>query len=72
MLGLQELIGLLVCVTPPLIIVAVLVKASRRPRCPNCHNAVSPNDAACPKCGHSASPGNVASHTFGERIGGDE
>lgn len=39
------------------IIVAILVRASRRPGCPNCHNAVSPDDTACPKCGHSFRPG---------------
>jgi hypothetical protein len=68
----QEIIGLVICVTPPLVIVAMLVMASRRPRCPNCHYAVSRDDAACPKCGHSPSPGKVASHTSDEGIGRDE
>ena len=56
MLGLGDIIGIIVCVGPPLIIVAMLVRASRRPGCPKCHNAVSPDDAVCPKCGHSLTP----------------
>ncbi len=56
MFGLQEIFGIIVCVVPPLVIVAILVRASRRPRCPNCHYAVSRDDAACPKCGHSLTP----------------
>jgi len=70
MIGLQEIIGLLICVGPPLVIVAILVRASRRPTCPNCHNAVSRNDAACPKCGLRL--GKVSSRTSCERTGGDE
>lgn len=57
MLSLGEIIGIGVCVGPPLIIVAWLVRASRKPGCPNCHTAVSPDDTACPKCGHSLTPG---------------
>lgn len=57
MLGLQEIIGIIVCVGPPLIIVAMLIRASRKPGCPNCHNAVSPDDVVCPECGQSLTPG---------------
>jgi len=56
MFGLQGIIGLIVCVGPPLIIVAILVRMSRRPKCPNCRNAISPDDTTCPKCGHSLTP----------------
>ncbi len=64
----QEIIGLVACISPLLIIVAMLVLASRRPSCPNCHFAVSRDDAACPKCDHSLSPGTFAGHGSGERI----
>ncbi|MBL7039392.1 MAG: zinc ribbon domain-containing protein [Pirellulaceae bacterium] len=56
MFGLQGIIALIVCVAPPLVIVAILIWASRRPKCPNCHDAVSPDDVACPKCGYFLTP----------------
>jgi predicted amidophosphoribosyltransferase len=68
----QEIIGLFACITPVLLIVAMLAMASRRPGCPNCHFALSRDDAACPKCDHSPSHDKVASHTPGERRGRDE
>lgn len=56
MVGWQEIIGLLVCVGIPLVVVAALIWATRRPKCPNCQFAVSPGDTVCGLCGQSLQP----------------
>ncbi|QDU95493.1 hypothetical protein [Lignipirellula cremea] len=55
-MGIQELIGLFICITPLLLLGAYLVWASRRPNCPHCHYAVSPHAVDCRHCGQKIEP----------------
>ena len=59
MIGIQEIIGLFACLGPIFGIVAYLIWASHRPRCPHCGYAVSAEKGVCSHCGETVDPGEL-------------
>lgn len=53
----REILGTILCLAPLLAVVALLIWASRRPKCPHCNYAISAKDTStCHRCGQPLKP----------------
>ena len=50
--SLFDVLGMFACLLPILALVAYMAWATRRRQCPQCHQAIGPDEVTCSRCGH--------------------